>query len=404
MQLQPISDQQRETLFAKVRGMPRNRHQHGRVEPVGKTEKKWRGHYYVYLLENGKERRAHKVVVLGLRSELTKGRAEAKLRDIIVQATSQPSRSEATLKWFWEHRFVPLREPTWKESSRSELISNVDRYVVRQLGETLLSKLDKFTCQCHINTLAEKYSYSVVEKARVWLRAILEEAVDQEYIAKNPARKLIMPVSRKESTRILTVEEVESLVSHMPGRFQLVPLCCVVLGLRAGEVLALRWNDIQNGTVRIDEGMRYGKIYSPKTATSNATVCLPSWLEEALCDLRRTSKHAGEEAFIFPNSKGGVWGLTNFRNRVLKTAIERMNSARLADGLPEIKDITFQAMRRTTGTMLNAVGNIKDVQAHLRHAQASTTLGIYVKAIPESVRDAVERLGANFRPAARDCE
>ena len=76
--------------------------------------------------------------------------------------------------------------------------------------------------------------------------------------------------------------------------------------------------------------------------------------------------------------------LDNYRKRLFRPALD-------AAGL---KGVTFQQCRRTCGTiMLNGKhGNLKDVQGHLRHAQASTTLGIYVQQIPESVRTAVASL------------
>jgi hypothetical protein len=53
----------------------------------------------------------------------------------------------------------------------------------------------------HANRLAETYSKSVVSKYVIWCRAILEEAVDQELIPKNPAKKLMMPETKPENKR-----------------------------------------------------------------------------------------------------------------------------------------------------------------------------------------------------------
>lgn len=48
------------------RRMPRERHQHGRVEEVGKQSKKWKGHFYVYERQlDGSEKRRHRAVILG---------------------------------------------------------------------------------------------------------------------------------------------------------------------------------------------------------------------------------------------------------------------------------------------------------------------------------------------------
>ncbi len=65
---------------------------------------------------------------------------------------------------------------------------------------------------------------------------------------------------------------------------------------------------------------------------------------------------------------------------------------RLRSAKSQSDHATFQACRRSCATYLQRSGNVKDIQAHLRHAEASTTLGIYVQEIPESVRAAVESL------------
>lgn len=384
-----ISDRQRDLLRAMVRSMPRTRHQHGYVEPFGKIEKKWKGHYYVYVREpDGSERRAHRTADLGLRSRFTKGQAEEKLREIIARETrsSVPDPGGVTLAWFWENRFLPMREPTWKESSRREIIANALRYVVRPLGETLLSKIDKFSIQSHLNELAAKYSHSVVEKARVWTRAILEEAVDQDFISKNPARKLVMPVTRKVQKPVVDPAAVASVMAEMPERYRLVVVICAVLGLRPGEALALRWDDLNGHSMRVDEGVVDGTVYTPKTDASVGAVSVPEFIAAALRELRASSPFSADRDFIFANSIGGAFRLDNFRHRVLAPAAERA----------KVSGVTFQALRRTCATMLASHGTVKDVQAHMRHAQASTSFNVYAQPVAASVSAAVERMSEPF--------
>jgi len=73
---------------------------------------------------------------------------------------------------------------------------------------------------------------------------------------------------------------------------------------------------------------------------------------------------------------------SNFLRRKLRPHGERL-------GVP---DLTFQAMRRTCATRLQQFGGPKDAQRQLRHTSPATTLAFYVEAIPESGRNAVEKL------------
>lgn len=379
-------------LFNKARRNSRRpRFQHGWVEPVGKIEKKWKGHYYVYVREpDGSERRAHKSVDLGLRSRWTKGQAQKLLRELIDQLAQQKAEPERhTVRWFWDTRFLPMREPSWKESSKREMVANVERYVLARFGDVPLAEVERFDVQMHLNALAEKYSGSVVEKARVWVRAILEEAVDQRFIQINPAKKLSIPQTKKACKRVLTTEEIVRLMAELLPRDQLLIRLCLILGLRPGEALALRWNDIQGGTVRVDEGMVDGRIFSPKTEASIADIAVPETLAAELAELRAAVNPASGEEFVFPNSTGGVMRLDNFRHRVLGPAAERAG----------IEGVTFQSLRRTCATFMAGVaGTVKDVQAHMRHAQVSTTFNVYAQPVAASVRAAVGALDAALFP------
>lgn len=108
------------------RRMPRDRHQHGRVEEIGKRVKKWKGHFYVYERQlDGSEKRRHRAVILGLKAEKSKGEAEDALREMIAKETApsqvHPS-PDHTFGWFWNQRYRPLKEPTWKPSSAPKMV------------------------------------------------------------------------------------------------------------------------------------------------------------------------------------------------------------------------------------------------------------------------------------------
>ena len=70
------------------------------------------------------------------------------------------------------------------------------------------------------NRLAEKFSRSVVNKFVTWSRAILEEAVDEDLLLKNPAKKLQMPETREVNKRFLTLKEIPVVLGKLPFREQ----------------------------------------------------------------------------------------------------------------------------------------------------------------------------------------
>jgi hypothetical protein len=90
----------------------RDRYQRGRVEERGNRRKKWYGHYFVYVMENGVEVRKHRGVALGAKSDLRKWEAQEKLRAIIERETGtvNPIKEAVTFAWFYDNRFEPMRK------------------------------------------------------------------------------------------------------------------------------------------------------------------------------------------------------------------------------------------------------------------------------------------------------
>jgi len=366
--------------------MGRDRYQEGRVVLVGKRVKKWRGHFYVYQkLADGSEIRRHRNIFLGLKAEIDKGQAKSKLRETIAGETKNvaPIPVAVTLRWFYETRFLPQKEQQWKVTSRPKTKRFIENYVLKRLGEILLPDLNKFTLQTYLNELASIFSKSVLQKVRVYLNSILDEAVELEMLAKNPAARLSVPQSAKRTAkRHLTPDQIPVVLFHLSDRDRLIVRMFLVLGLRPGEMFALRLNDKDGNSLRIDSSISEGVEVETKTEGSNAAVWLPISIETELEWWRSISPDSRPEAFIFPSSTGTAIGTSNFLYRVLKEAGKKAG----------IAAVNHQMLRRTCSTYMSKLTDVKDVQAHLRHSSAKTTLEHYIQSVPESVRVAVESL------------
>lgn len=366
--------------------MGRDRYQDGRVELVGKRVKKWRCHFYVYeITANGTEARRHRNVLLGTKVEMDKGQARSKLREIIAREMRNvpPVPVSATLRWFYENRFLPQKEEQWKVTSRPKTKRFIENYLLKRFGDIPLGDLDKFTLQTYLNEIAPNFSKSVLSKIRVYFSSILDEAVELEMVVKNPAAKLAVPRSgKKVSNAHLTPEQIPVILLHLCDRDRLIVRMFLVLGLRPGEMFALRWNDKFGSSLRIDTSVSQGIEGETKTEGSDAYVWMPASIETELEFWREAAPTATSDDFIFPSSTGTAIRTDNFLYRVLKRAGREAG----------IKGVNHQMLRRTCSTYMAQLTTVKDVQAHLRHANAATTLEHYIKSVPESVRVAVESL------------
>jgi integrase len=370
------------------------------VEEVGKRTKKWMGFYYVYARRNdGTEHRLRRKKVLGLKSTMKKWEAEKALQALIDRdAVGNVRPSPAyTFGWFWEQRYRPLKEPTWKASSAPKMVWFIDNYIAKPFYDTPLGEMNRFSIQSHLNGLAGKFSRSVVVNFRTYVKAILDEALEQDFIGKNPARKLEIPRTRKPSNRMLSVEEIAELLGHMTGRNRLIVRMFLVLGLRPGELFALRRNDrLTPNSLRIDESVAATGVGEPKTVASEACVWVPPSLEAELDFWMDSQDDQRPEAFIFPSEAGTPISTNNFRKRVLQKAADATAAIAKEEDqeLPAafLKGVTFQALRRSCATHMQHLGSVKDIQAHLRHARPNVTASVYMQEIPASVRAAVESL------------
>ena len=375
--------------------MQRERHQKGWIVLSGKTEKKWIGHWMPWRADGT---RTHERVVLGLKSKLTKWEAQDKLRVHIAEQEKRPitPEGEPTFQWFWTRRFVPTR--TWCPKTEAVITTIFDRHVLPVIGARLLRRVEKFEIDMLVKKIAESWSASMVQKVRIYIKAALEEAIDQDLLERNPARKLIRPATRATCRRFLSLDEVTRLLDAMEGRDRLVARICIVLGLRPGEVFAIKWDDFdaEGGRLRIDESAVDSQIKDTKTPGSRAWVWLPKSITEELLKWRATSS----STLIFPGANGRPISTRNFlRRHIWPAAVRAEIMQKKPEDWPKGKQwvdpatsVNFRAFRRTCATWFQKVGTTKDIQAQLRHTTPMTTLGVYVQELPESVRTAVEAL------------
>lgn len=380
-----------------VRRRSRTTRQEGWVEEVGKKVRSWRGHYFVYSVSaDGTKKRQHKVINLGPKAGLKKWEAEDKLRALIDQRTSHNRLEllEVTFEWFWLHRYLPMREPSWSRNTQSAVTSVVSRHILPVLGGSTLTQITRFALQTQLNDVAKRMSRSVAKKVRVYVKDILDEALEQDLIPKNPARKLDMPRTRKPCDRYLSTSEVAKLLNALTGRDRLIVGMFVLCALRPGELFALRRECIEDGRLRIKEAITRGEIQNTKTEESNGYVALPPSLEAELHTWLQSAADHDPRAFVFPSRKRTPLDAHNYLRRFLKPTADRLG----------IRGVTFQSLRRTFATLIQSSGTVKDAQTQLRHADAQTTMNSYQKAIPASVSSAVESLERHLKEAERKSE
>jgi integrase len=330
----------------------------------------------------GREARRHVVVVIGEKSKMRKFEAVDKLRKLIVSVTkAQPKQPNAlTLAWFVTERFLPMRQAQWAPSTRETNLYHLNRLILPALGEKTLCEVEKFHCQVFLNKLAERdFSFTIVDHCRTMLKAVFEEALDADLVGKNPARKLVNPETRESEKFVLPKLQARQLLEALAFRDRLMAAIAAFCAMRPGEIFGLRWSSWRGDHFQI-EGTAWRGTLRPgkaKTKGSKAPITIPDVLLPALQMWRQQHADAPADALIFPTEKGTPMRPENWLRRNIKPIAQ-------AAGIKT--PVNFQILRRTFATNAQGFGNAKDVQAHLRHADIATTLGIYTQPIDANVR------------------
>jgi integrase len=381
----------------------RTRHQDGWIEKTAAGT--WKAHWYEYVkdAQTGEERRRHRSRIVGVVAKagkqpktdrsissserpLLKFEAEAELQKIIapLNATQSSRRDDRVpLSWFVEYRWRPTMEGNWGATTK-KTNGYFIRAIVHRFGDTPLCELDSVQLQDWLNKMAIDYSRSMVFHCHTYLKSICAEAVDQDFLAKDPARKLKRPKTAKPDEAVLKWGHCQSVIDAAETlRDKLAIKVASGTAVRPGELFAFRWRSFEElpsgrHALKVTETVYKCQLRSwAKTEGSEDYVPVPNRLAIELQEWRKISAHAGSDDFIFPNSKGGFVDYENFSARVLEPIREKLGLSKL----------NFQMLRRSYATLAvgERKGTLKDVQKQLRHARPDTTLENYVKEIPESV-------------------
>jgi integrase len=242
-------------------------------------------------------------------------------------------------------------------------------------------------------------SATTVNHVHTVLHTALQYGLRMDYIRRNVAALCTPPRKIEQVVRTLTVEEAKRLLTSASGdRLEALFYLALFTGMRQGELLALRWDDIDlelstagvRGSVRRINGELC--IGQPKTKRSRRQVALAEPAVEAL--RRHKATQAAERlaagstwqdlGLVFSDASGGPLDAQQVVRRHFRPLLRHA-------GLPRIK---FHALRHSAATLLLGLGvHPVVVQEMLGHSAVSVTMDIYSHATPTLQRDAATALG-----------
>ncbi|KYP80055.1 tyrosine-type recombinase/integrase [Ferroacidibacillus organovorans] len=283
----------------------------------------------------------------------------------------------------------------------------MEKYVIPRMGTITLNRLQGMPMQFQklINEVANSENQEGQKTIRTaqYVFTILKQAMKQAHalglLARNPMEHMKRPRAEVKEMRSLTPDEaVRFLEASVSDRLHVLFALMVETGLRPGEALGLRWQDIdlehraifvRHSLERLSTGWR---LKEPKTKRSRRQIPLTATTANLLRDhrqnqlqerLRSKGKYV-DHGFVFATAAGEPLRKNNVLRRHFKPILMAADLS---------SDIRFYDLRHTCATLLLLAGeNPKVVAERLGHASVTMTLDRYSHVLPHMQQSATDKM------------
>lgn len=303
-----------------------------------------------------------------------------------------------TLGAFLDVWLAEVAEPSVRHWTYTGYEVHVRLHLKPTLGRLALDRVEPAHIQRLLNDKVKSgLSPKTVRYIRGTLRTALSHAVRWGYISRNPAAVIDGPRVEPYEAQAFSVHESRKFLDAIKGdRLEALYSVALTIGLRQGEALGLRWQDIdlQLGTLQVTKQLQRingeFQLVEPKTKRSRRILALPG------IAVRHLQEHHSRQQAERARSavKGNDWGLvfTTTEGRPLDGTVVSHQFHRILDraGLPQRR---FHDLRHSCATLLEAQNvSARVAMEILGHSQISVTMNMYTKVVTALKRDAADRI------------
>jgi integrase len=298
--------------------------------------------------------------------------------------------------------YVPVVLSKMAKSTQCRYEGILKNYLRPQFGGLCLRDISVLAVDRFLAGLGKtQLSHESMDKIQDVLSSILQAAVRYQMLVKNPVEGLKLPKPKRgrRAKPYVTSEQLLALVGLIREPYSSMVFVSAYTGLRASELIGLRWRNVHENSITIDERCCRGDWGCPKSEASNATVFVNREVIECIHRLKTLTvvQKAGRAVRLYPAVKSDGPDDLVFQS-VMKGAPMRDNNILVRHIKPAARQlglpwVNWLVLRRSFCMLLKEHGaDVKDAQALMRHSRASTTLDVYQQFVPESQRLVVDRL------------
>lgn len=301
-----------------------------------------------------------------------------------IEHNSIQNLQEITVDYWFQYWITEIKGNNVKPNTIRNYTERYDMNIKEHIGDMLLKEIKPIHCQMILNKMAEKYRNSTIKQAKITLYNMLQNAVDNDIIAKNPVTKNVDCISGKPSKekRVLTKEEQKLFLETVNGTSNYNQYAFILqTGLRTGEMIGLKWEDIDfdKKIIRIRRTMEYRysvgewRIGDPKSKSGIRDIPLT---EEAIRILKNQKEKNSKlkiipidfKDYVFLSRKGEPTKNSAYDTKLFYYC-DKAN----------IKRFSMHTLRHTFATRCIEAGmKPKTLQMILGHSNIGITMNLYV--------------------------
>jgi integrase len=322
---------------------------------------------------------------VGTRLGLTRAQAERRLQRLIDTETHAPVDERLSVGETGELLVAHLEALGRKRSTLDEYRSTLTVHLAPFFGDAPLDKVGKRQIEAFIAAKRQegKATKSTLNYVGL-LHSIFDFALRRGLCRENPVKLIEKPAREGASPdiRFLDDAELEAVLRAVPDDARgpterALYLTAAMTGLRQGELIGLRWSDVDwpARRVRVRRNFVRGEYGTPKSKRSSRAVPLADRVAGQLDQLHQASDYSGDDDLVFAHPHTGK---PIDRSKLLK----RFKAALRLAGVREVR---FHDLRHTFGTRMAAHGvPMRALQEMMGHRDFKTTL-IYADYAPSAM-------------------
>ena len=342
----------------------------------------------------GERRREYETV------EGTKRQAEKRLSEMLCAIQTGGITKQATMSVEgWLTQWMDLYLTDIAETTKAGYIESCDSRLYPYLGKVQINLLQTSQVQRWINDLNKKKGLAPKTIRNVFniLNAAMKKAVVLQMIQRNPCDGVVLPKGVPAVRNVYSPAQINAVLQATKGTdVHIIAVLGLTVGLRRGELAALRWEDVdfENGIihVRTNRVVAAGKVYekNPKSKAGKRDLYVHSDTLNVLKEeYAKYLADKEEQGAAFKNS-GRVIRKSDGSAYNPDSILQKWERYAKRNNLPYIP---LHAMRHTCATTMNAAGvNAKVLQEYIGHSDFNLTYNVYTHVLPEQNKEAVEML------------